>query len=421
VTSSTPDSDAVRAEVRSWLQDNWTPELSLLEWRERVVDAGWARPSWPPEWCGRGLTPGLVDVVNEEFEEFGAVAASGGVGGGLAAPTIFEHGSDALKRRYLRPTLLGDIVWCQLFSEPGSGSDLAGLTTRADRDGDEWVVNGQKVWNTGAHRADYGLLVARTNWDVPKHRGITAFVLPMHQPGIDVRPLRQMNGYASFNEVFMTDARLDADDVIGAVDRGWAVALATLAHERRLQAPGRARRPRRPCRALEEAEREETEASEPHRWYPQRAGRADLVIPRAKATGHDGDAVVRQSAARVISAAWVADWTADRARLARAQGKPPGPEGSLSKLASSGIARMCADAHGHIAGATGMLVGADAPLDGLVTEILVSVPAVSIAGGTDEIQHNILGERILDLPREPSVDRDVPFRDVRRNDGRPTG
>ena len=179
------------AEVRDWLQAHWDPDQSLAEWRDVLVDSGWACPSWPKEWYGRGLPDAAREVVDAEFRRVGAVGPATGSGMGLVAPTLLEHGSDDLKSRYLRPIVTGEHTWCQLFSEPGSGSDLAGLTTRADLDGDEWVVNGQKVWNTSAHHAKYGMLLARTDWSVPKHRGITYLVLRMDQPGVHVRPLRQ--------------------------------------------------------------------------------------------------------------------------------------------------------------------------------------------------------------------------------------
>ena len=233
------DPDDVRAEVRGWIAAHWDPELSLLEWRRQLVEAGWAVPSWPRAWGGRDLPAALAEVAAEELARAGAPGVADGVGMHLAVPTLLEHGSDQLNHRLIPATVTGEITWCQLFSEPGAGSDLAGLTTRADRDGDTWVVNGQKVWNTSAHHADYGLLLARTDWDVPKHQGISYLVLPMHQAGVEVRPLRQMNGHASFNEVFLTDAEVPVDHLVGAEGGGWGVALTTLAHERRL-APGRA-------------------------------------------------------------------------------------------------------------------------------------------------------------------------------------
>ena len=413
------EADDVRAEVRGWLEAHWDPDLSLVEWRTRLADAGWACPTWPVRWGGRGLAPALAATVHEEIERAGAVGIPDGVGMSLAVPTILEHGDDDVKERFLRATVTGELRWCQLFSEPGAGSDLAGLTTRADRDGDQWIVNGQKVWNTSAHHADVGLLLARTDWDVPKHRGITCLIVPMRTPQVEVRPLRQMNGHASFNEVFFSDAPVPAGDVIGEVGAGWPVALTTLAHERRL-APTRfaASASATPGRVAREAAAEAAVAAEPYTWYPQRAGRPDLVVERARQTGMATDPIVRQQVARVLTLVRVAQWTQQRALAARRLGRPPGPEGSLGKLASSNIARASALVHAAMTGADAMLTGSDSPLGGTIAEILVSVPAVSIAGGTDEIQHNILGERILGLPKEPQVDRDLPFRDVPRNPGR---
>lgn len=406
--------DAVRDEVRTWLRTAWDPEISLREWRNRLADSGWGCPTWPREWCGRGLPAGLAGDVAAELAAAGAVGPAEGVGMSLAAPTLLAHGSDELKRHYIRPTLTGETAWCQLFSEPGAGSDLAGLTTRARRDGEGWVVTGQKVWNTSAHHADVGLLLARTDRDAPKHRGLTYFVLPMRQPGVEVRPLRQMNGHASFNEVFLDEARVPGDHVVGDVGGGWAVALTTLAHERRLAAHRRGGTATAPGRVHREAAEEAAIAYAPYTWYPQRAGRVDLVVERARETGRAADPLVRQEIVKLIELAWSARWTAQRAAAARAAGRQPGPEGSLGKLASSNIARAAARVHSLIAGPAGMLAGADDPLGGILSEIFLSVPAVSIAGGTDEIQRSILAERILGLPKEPDHSRDVAFRDVPR-------
>jgi alkylation response protein AidB-like acyl-CoA dehydrogenase len=323
----------------------------------------------------------------------------------LAAPTIVQHGSDDVKARLLRPAITGEHTWCQLFSEPGSGSDLAGLTCRADRDGDEWVITGQKVWNTGAVKADYGMLLARTDWDSPKHRGITWFALPMKQDGVEVRPLQQMNRYASFNEVFLTEARVPHANVVGEVGGGWAVATTTLMFERTMIAARLAFVPDDLSgRCARQAAEEAAAYAQTYVWYPQRAGRADLVL-----ASHSDDPLVRQQIVDVVTRERTMRLNADRARAARAAGRPPGPEGSLAKLAASELARSCATTHTSLRGAHAMLAG------DVVHEIIVSVPAVSIAGGTDEIQHNILGERVLGLPKEPSVDADVPFRTVRRN------
>src|SRR5438270_673000 len=224
---------AIGLEARGWIEANWDPNRALLEWRTLLADSGWAVPSWPADCYGRGLPAEADAVVAEELTRAGAVGVPVGVGVGLAAPTILNHGSAEMKRRLLRRIVTGEDMWCQLFSEPGSGSDLAGLTTRADRDGDEWIVSGQKVWNTSAHHAELGLLLARTDWDAPKHQGITCFAVPMQQPGVEVRPLRQMNGHSSFNEVFFDEARVPAENIIGAPGDGWRVAVTTLMYERR--------------------------------------------------------------------------------------------------------------------------------------------------------------------------------------------
>jgi alkylation response protein AidB-like acyl-CoA dehydrogenase len=413
VTAAIPDAAGVLAELRRWIKASWDPELSLVHWRELLADAGWACPAWPNGWCGRSLPAALAALVTEELAGAGVPGAAEGVGVGLAGPVLIEHGADALRERFVRRTVTGEITWCQLFSEPGAGSDLAGLTTRAEAVADGWLVTGQKVWSTGAATADFGLLLARTDASVPKHHGITCFVLPMRQPGVEVRPLRQMNGHASFNEVFLDQAEVPARYLIGEQGGGWTVALSILAHERRLAAARPGPVPAGATgRAWRETIGERTAASEPHKWYPQRAGRPDLVTGQAIAHGLAGDPLVRQEIARLVELAWSARWTAERAAAARASGRPPGPEGSLGKLASSVIARQAARVHALIAGPHGMLAGAGSPLDGTIAEIFLSVPGISIAGGTDQIQRTIIGERILGLPREPDPSRNLPFREV---------
>ena len=200
------DEKEVRQEVGTWLEANWDPQLGLLEWRNILVDSGWGMPHWPTQWHGRGLPVGLTPAVDDELASVNAVSVAKSGIRLLAAATLLEHGSDMHREKFLRRILTGEDTWCQLFSEPGSGSDLAGATTRADFDGTSWIINGQKVWTTSAHHAQWGLLLARTDWDVPKHQGLSYFVLDMSQPGVEVQPLRQMNGHASFNQVFITDA-----------------------------------------------------------------------------------------------------------------------------------------------------------------------------------------------------------------------
>jgi alkylation response protein AidB-like acyl-CoA dehydrogenase len=408
-----PGPESVSAALTEWVRQHWHRDMALRDWRELLLDAGWAVPSWPPRWHGRGL-PGWADeLVARELIRLGAVGAPVGIGAWLAAPTILAHGDDGLRGRLLRPILTGEQTWCQLFSEPGAGSDLAGLSTSAVLDGDSWVVNGQKVWNTSAHHADMAMLLARTDSQVPKHHGITYFAIPMDQPGVRVRPLRQMNFHASFNEVFLTNALVPRDNVIGEVGNGWTVALTTLAYERRFAALRRPGYDPAPGRALDEARAEADEHFATYSWYPQRAGRADLLIAHARAAGVSADPVIRQALARVITLQRVSAWTAERASFSRRSGARPGAEGSIGKLAASNLARESARAHSMIAGAAALLTGADSPMNGLIAEVLLSVPAQSIAGGTDEIQRNILAEKVLGLPGEIKPDRDIPFSQVR--------
>ena len=408
---------SVRADVRAWLAANWDPALGLVAWRNRLIDSGWGVPSWPKAWFGRELPMALEMVVEEEMQRVGAVSVAKTGIRRLAAATLLVHGSDAQKERFLRRSLTGEDTWCQLFSEPGSGSDLAGAMTRAEFRGNRWVINGQKVWTTSAHHADWGLLLARTDWDKPKHQGLSYFVLDIHQPGVTVQPLRQMNGHASFNQVFFTDAEVPPENLISDVGRGWAVATTTLMHERRgadgISRWGRASEGK--GRVYDEERAETATVMEPYKWYPQRAGRVDLIVQRARETGRFDDPVVRQEIAKLLCLSKSAEWTARRARAAQMQGRPQGPEGSLGKLISSHVARAAARVHTLISGADAMLSGADGAMEGVIAEILVSVPAGSIAGGTDEIQRNIISERVLGMPKEPRTDNDRPFRDVPKN------
>ncbi len=405
----------IRISVRQWLSKAWDPTMSLLEWRTLLVESRWAVPSWPEKWFGRAYPAWADDVVRSELLSAGTVATPVGASMNLAAPTIMKHGGDKQKQRFLRPALTGEETWCQLFSEPSAGSDLAGLGTHAELDGDEWIVTGQKVWNTSAHHADLGLLVARTDWDSPKHKGLTYFALPMNQKEVEVRPLMQMNRHTSFNEVFMTEARIPNDYVIGTPGEGWAVALTTLAFERGFGSLKKPRYSKQKSRVIDEAKAESEEHFKVYSWYPQRAGRVDLTKDHARTKKRNTDPIIRQEIAKLLSMHRIGEWTASRARAARKLGRAPGAEGSIGKLMSSNVARQANKTHSMIAGASALLTGPSASYDGIIAEILVSTPAKSIAGGTDEIQRNIIGERVLGLPREPSIDKDVPFRDVPRN------
>jgi len=409
--------DQIRSELEAWIDANWRVDLTLSEWREILVTAGWAAPGWPVEHHGRGYSMAQAEVVANVFSERGVVGAAQGGPGRLASHTILAHGTEAQKKKYLRPILTGEHAWTQLFSEPGSGSDLAGLTTKAEKKGDVYVVNGQKVWNTSAHHADYGFLLARTDWDVPKHQGLSFFLINMRQPGVEVRPLKQMNGHASFNEVFMADAEIEASDLIETEGEGWRIAASTLSLERQGfggdRSGGRARDLDGPI--YDEYRAELAVSLEPYTWYPQRAGRVDLTLPRAFESGAIKDPTLRQELARLLMMQRASDLAQAAAAAQRRLGSNEViPAGSTGKLTASVIARQASKVHTLISGADSMLSGESSALEGVVAEILVSVPAISIAGGTDEIQKNIISERVLNLPKEPRVDKG-PFRDIPRN------
>ena len=280
------------------------------------------------------------------------------------------------------------------------------------------MINGQKVWNTSAHHADFGILVARTDWDLPKHQGLSYFLINMRQPGVEARPLKQMNGHASFNEVFMTDAIVPAEDLMGGEGNGWAIATTTLSIER--QGFARGRTPivsETPKEGLiyQELAAELEIANEPYTWYPQREGRVDLVLPRAKETGAIKDPAVRQEIARLMCLSSGARLAAASAAAQRKSGSNEViPAGSIGKLGASIIARQAAHVHTMISGSDAMLSGSESAAKGMIAETLISVPAISIAGGTDEIQRNIISERVLGMPKEQRSDTG-PFRDIKRN------
>src|SRR5262245_51726607 len=420
------DVDAVRRAVRDWIEQNFAPDLSLRGWLERLADSGWAKPTWPVDWFGKGLPTDLAAVAYAELAKAGAPGPPVGLGAMLAAPTIITHASEELKRRLVRAVLIGDHAWCQLFSEPGAGSDLAGLQARAERDGDDFVVNGQKVWTSGAQIADYGMLLARTDPDVPKHRGITYFALEMQQPGIEVRPLRQITGEGSFAEVFPPDARVPARNVIGEVNQGWNVAVSTLGFERvglgagsgidaRVPAPGGSR-----FRAqLQVSVRDFIAASRTRRTWIGTGGAAMLgrgiapLVELARQLGRDRDPAVRQQLVRLHTLARVNAWNGLRGRASVQAGGKAGAESSIGKLMGSHIARQWRDTASEISDAHAMLAGSDGLLDGALAVQLLATPGPAIYGGTDQIQRTIIGERVLGLPAERDLSKEVPFRQLK--------
>jgi alkylation response protein AidB-like acyl-CoA dehydrogenase len=416
--------DDVRDEARAWFEENWDPDLTLREWWARLGPSGWGTPAWPVEWFGKGLASDQVNAVAAVRDEVGAVGPPAGLSVMLAGPTIITHGPDDVRERFLRDIVTGAKAWCQLFSEPGAGSDLASLQAKAVQDGDEWIVNGQKVWTSGAQVADLGMLLARTNPDAPKHQGITYFVIDMHQDAaIDVRPLREMTGRALFNEVFLSDARVSNADIVGELNNGWAAAMTTLGNERvGLGGGGGGAVGIAPGEKAGFLDRRAGDFSAKASGTGRRATGtamamgargAQALITLAQANGKNKDPHIRQQLAQLHSMGEVTRFTHLRSKAASAAGRRPGPEASTGKLMISKITRASREIGLQILGANGMLSGKDAPLNGMVQEMAIFSPAVSIYGGSDEIQKNIIGERVLGLPKEPSNDKTTAFKDLK--------
>ncbi len=423
--------DAV-AEVTEWLAENWDPDLTVGEWWERLGTAGWSAPGLPAGAYGRGLPRAEVVRVHNAITAFGALGPPGGLGLLLAAPTIAVHGDDGQRERFIRPIVTGRHAWCQLFSEPAAGSDLAGLQTRAERDGDEWVISGQKVWTSGGQVADMGMLLARTDLNVPKHQGITYFAFDMRQPGVDIRPLREMTGRSLFNEVFLSEARVPHDAIIGGLNNGWAVANTTLAFERAgLGAGGESTAAAAtPGSIAGDLDRRAAAVLASPRANGDSGvvpGTSRLLRALAHRLGVDTDPLVRQDLARLHTLTEIGRYMMLRQKALAADGRDLPGIGNMAKLSMSSILRLSRDLSLRILGPRGTLHGYDAEstpeldrlpggeLAGMATYMALFAQGPSIYGGTDEIQHNILGERVLGLPREPNNDRVTPFRDLPRN------
>ena len=399
------DAASTAAAVRQWLADNYDDGLDRKEWLAKVADSGWAAPSWPVNRHGRGLDPELTNVVLAEFRAVGADGTAQDKNN-LWANTVLAFGSDELQEQFLRPLLLGEVNMCLLYSEPGAGSDLAGIQTKAERDGDEWIVNGQKVWTSSGRQADYALLITRTDWDVPKHRGITFFWFPMKQPGVEVRPLRQATGDARFNEVFLTDARVPHTNMLGDQNNGWMVLQSALAYERAVMGENQTRRRSQGAEQAVRSAEDEAPAPIP-----------DLsLVELAKEVGKVDDAVTRQRLAALHSLVQVNEWNNRRAKAELAQGTTSSVV-SLGKLAMSRILHTAGSLQTELLGAEGTIGGNDSPRSADATYALLNAFFTSIGGGTDQIQRNIIGERILGLPKEPELDKIVPFRDVLKAPG----
>lgn len=386
----TPAEAAWRDECRAWISATLSslghdgdPMAQARAWQTAKFEAGLARIEWEPEYGGRNGTAVEQIIFNQEAAAQKTPPDLFLIGLGFIAPTLRVHGTPEQRKRYLGPLLRGETIWCQMFSEPNAGSDSAGLATSAVRDGDQWVLNGQKVWTSHAHFADFGEVLCRTNPDAPKHRGITAFILDLRTPGVTVRPLKQMNGEADFNEIFLDDVRVPHANVIGSVDDGWNVAVTTLSNERSSLGSSGGDSARRLAHRLSDL-----------------AQRHDTM-----------NAVTRQRIVDIWIRAELGRYLHLRSLTAAMQGRPPGPEGSVAKLLRTQLELEAAHLGVELLGPAGTL---DEGPDGRWIKRLLWSPAHRLGGGTDEVNRNIVGERALGLPGEPRTDDALPWNEVPR-------
>ena len=357
-------------------------------WQATKFDNGWAVLAWPKEYGGQGLGRLENVVFNQEESKFKTPAPIYGIGLGMLGPTLMAHGTPEQKEKYLKEMARGQVVWCQLFSEPAAGSDLAGLRASAVRDGDEWVINGQKIWCTGAHFCDWGMIVVRTDPEVPKHDGLTYFIVDMKAKGGECRPIKQINGGAAFNEVFFSDVRVPADYQLGGLGEGWQVAITTLMNERvSIGAGGGTGRTKELFRLAAECRKNGRPAIE--------------------------DGSVRQRLANAFIVSTGLKYTGYRTLSALSRGATPGPEGSIGKAVGAPFSQELAAFAMELQGAMGGVVDPSAaPQDGVWQEAYLASPGIRIAGGTDEILKNVIAERVLGLPGEHRVDKGKPFREI---------
>jgi len=404
--NDTPEEAAFRAKARAWLEAN-APLKSALDrepdplgeridaatlqaakaWQKKKADAGWACISWPAEYGGRAATPIQSVIWSQEEARVRTPPNIFLVGHGMCGPTIMAHGTPAQRQRWLPKMLTGEEIWCQLFSEPAAGSDLAGLRTSVVRDGDQWSLTGQKIWTTGAQFCDWGIIIARHDPSLPKHKGLTFFVVDMHAPGITVRPITQINGGQGFNEVFFTDVRIPDSYRLDEVGAGWRVAITTLMNERATVAGAG-------------------------------GGAMDNLLQLAEELAIDGvpaiqDRAVREKVAEFYVRSRGVELTARRTLSALSQGKMPGPEASLIKLIGVRLAQEMSSYAMELQGIGGAILdSALTPHAGRWQQRYLGIPGMRIAGGTDEVLRNIIAERVLQLPPEVRADKDIPFKQV---------
>jgi alkylation response protein AidB-like acyl-CoA dehydrogenase len=411
-----PTPDAVREEVREWIAKTWDPDLTVGEWWARLAESGYGAPTFPEDDFGKGYNRALANVVNEELSKAGAVGPPAGLGYLLAAPTIATHATREQKDHWLRRILDGTDAWCQLFSEPGAGSDLAGLQCKAERDGDEWVITGQKVWTSTAQMCNMGMLIARTDPDAPKHTGITYFGIEMDQPGIEIRPLREMTGRAMFNEVFLDGARVPDANMIGGLNNGWAVANTTLAAERAGLGSGGSGAagsafPGPPASQLGLRVGDTVGQVRTGGTGGGGGGMSKRITALARENGTISDPVVRQGIAKLYTLEQIGKYSSLRMRSGGASAAAP----NLAKLMMSDMLRLNRDIATRVLGPGMGIMGKDSASGGLQQEALLFSPGPSIYGGTDQVQRNIIGERALGLPKEPDPNKGAPFKDIPKN------
>ncbi len=401
-----PEEAALRSEIRSFFEANASRKTGTdadwsrgpvdeseaaaraymertREWQRTLYDNGWAGITWPKEFGGRGASPAEAIIFGQVANDYDVTPGFLGAALSLVGPPIMRHGNEAQQKRYLQPLLRGDEMWCQLFSEPGAGSDLAALGTRAVRDGDEFVVNGQKVWNTQAQFADFGILIARTDPDVPKHKGVTFFIVDMHSPGVEVRPLRQATGQAHFNEVFFNDVRIPVENVVGDVNGGWPVTRTVLTSEAGMIGSGGGG-----------------------------ASSYASLLSSARVFGRTDDPVVRQGLADVYSREKMLQWLGLRMQTFIMHGRGTPPDPSVMKNFLTQSTEIKVNLGLAVEGASGMLGAPDAPENGFWQNSVLSQFASRIGGGTNEVHRNMIAERALGLPRDASPDKDLPWRDI---------
>jgi acyl-CoA dehydrogenase len=405
--NDTPEEAAFRSEARTWLEAN--AELRGLDdasgvdlgervddetlrsakaWQKKKAEAGWACIRWPEEYGGRGASAIQSVIWGQEESKFRTPPNIFGIGHGMCGPTVMTHGTPEQKERWIPKLLSGEEIWCQLFSEPSAGSDLAGLRSTAVRDGDDWIINGQKIWTTGAQFSDWGILVVRSDASAAKHAGLSYFVVDMHSPGIEVKPIVQINGGTGFNEVFFDDVRIPDANRLSEVGNGWAVAITTLMNERASIGSG--------------------------------GGRAGIgeLLRLAREVELNGapameDSGVRQKIADFYVRSKALQYTGNRTVSALSQGKTPGPEASLGKLVG-GVLIQDISAYGiELQGAAGALNDEQHTAhEGSWQERYLGIPGLRIAGGTDEVLRNIIAERVLGLPPEARADKGIAFKDI---------